>query len=151
MLNIQESYLSWSFQSSQFYLDLQIYFGNRSVRFGNCSEIARRLNSNRQRLKINIVKKWQIFENEGKRQKSQHSRIKTLFAEIFNFKSYLSNARKFAKEILQFLEGNIAINKDENRKSSFMKVEALIQPYKIHLICSQYTTIGSPAKCVKMH
>ncbi len=29
------------------------------------------------------------------------------------------------QEILQFLAGNIAINKDENRKSSFMKVEAL--------------------------
>ncbi len=31
------------------------------------------------------------------------------------------------QEILQFLAGNIAINKDENRKSSFMKVEALIK------------------------
>jgi hypothetical protein len=27
---------------------------------------------------------------------------------------------------LQFLAGNITINKDENRKSSFMKVEALL-------------------------
>jgi hypothetical protein len=32
---------------------------------------------------------------------------------------------------LQFLAGNIAINKDENRKSSFMKVEALREGYAI--------------------
>jgi hypothetical protein len=33
------------------------------------------------------------------------------------------------QEILQFLAGNIAINKDENRKSSFMKVEALLSQW----------------------
>jgi hypothetical protein len=33
------------------------------------------------------------------------------------------------QEILQFLAGNFAINKDENRKSSFMKVEALAKIY----------------------
>jgi hypothetical protein len=33
--------------------------------------------------------------------------------------------QEICQEILQFLAGNIAINKDENRKSSFMKVEAL--------------------------
>jgi hypothetical protein len=64
---------------------LQINFGNRSVRFGNYSEIASRLNSNGQRLKKNIVKKNDKY---SKTTKSQDSRIKTLFAEIFNFKSY---------------------------------------------------------------
>jgi hypothetical protein len=34
---------------------------------------------------------------------------------------------------LQFLAGNIAINKDENRKSSFMKVEALYITKKLYM------------------
>jgi hypothetical protein len=71
--------------------------------------------------------------NIRKRQKSQDSRIKTLFAEIFNFKSYFCKlcmvtvndivgkllkakykkrkCQEICKEILQFLAGNIAINK----------------------------------------
>jgi hypothetical protein len=35
--------------------------------------------------------------------------------------------QEICQEILQFLVGNIAINKDENRKSSFMKVEAMVE------------------------
>ena len=86
--------------------------------------------------------------NIRKRRKSQDSRIKTLFAEIFNFNSYFCKlcmvtvndivgkllkakykqrkCQEICQEILEFLAGNIAINKDENRNSSFMKVEALI-------------------------
>ena len=82
MLNIQESYLSWSFKSSQFDLDLEINFGNHSVRFGNCSEIARGLNSKVSAVERKYCKK---MTNIRKRRKSQDSRIKTLFAEIFNF------------------------------------------------------------------
>jgi hypothetical protein len=49
-------------------------FGNRSVRFGNCSEIARRLNSNGQRLK-KYCKKNDKYSKTVKRRKSQDSRI----------------------------------------------------------------------------
>jgi hypothetical protein len=51
--------------------------------------------------------------------------------EIWRMRNKFPSCWK-CQEILQFLAGNIAINKDENRKSSFMKVEALIK-YRCHL------------------
>jgi hypothetical protein len=42
--------------------------------------------------------------------------------------------QEICQEILQFLAGNIAINKDENRKSSFMKVEALVKSVNCSII-----------------